>query len=170
MHRVRSTDKRARRDLVWSLALTGMALLAVNLRRSRELLDEAISEVALDLQADEQNTELLRYQANAFNFRGDASLIEGAPEDAFRDYAEGLAIRQRLHDKDKSNARWARDRFYTLKRMFELHRIAGKSAEAETFRAQAIEAWMAVRPKFPGDPVLAEVGREFGIGTPDQKH
>jgi len=164
--RLRTKDYRARRDLIWSLALTGMAELAVDIGQGRRLLAEAHDEAEAGLGLDPQNTELLRYQANVFNFRGDAALLEGRSAEAFADYGMGLAIRKRLAATDPSNARWARDLFYTLKRMVDLNRIAGETGRAEAYRAEALQAFDRVAPKFPNDQVLAEIGA--ALKQPDE--
>lgn len=152
---VRGRDSRNLRDVIWSMTLHGMALLATDAGKALMALDEALTEVGRALDVDPKNTELKRYQANAYNFHGDALLISGKLGAAFDDYSRGLEIRQKLSDADPNNARWRRDLFYTLKRMVALHRIADDNATAEHYLARAIEIGDQVRLKFPTDNVLA---------------
>lgn len=149
-------DKRNLRDLVWSLALTGMASLARDTAKAKTYLDEGLDIVGHALEEDAKNTELLRYQALLYNFSGDYFLIEGHAAEAFAAYETGLAIRQRLTEIDPYNARWQRDLFYTLARRAALYRIAGNLEASEGDRARALQIFERVRIMFPTDAILAD--------------
>jgi tetratricopeptide (TPR) repeat protein len=153
---VEPNNNERRRDLIWSLSLLGMALLATDVQRAWQVLDEGRTEAVRLLATDPKNTEWLRYLALTRNFRGDALMLQDKRQEAFAEYDEGLLIRQNLSNIDPNNARWTRDLFYTFGRMYQLHRIAGDAEKAERFRASALKAAERARLGFPTDRVLAD--------------
>jgi tetratricopeptide (TPR) repeat protein len=145
-----------RRDLIWSMALLGMAYLATDRQQAWSVLEEGLAEAQALLRTDPKNTEWLRYLALIRNFRGDALLLQDRQAEAFAEYDEGLRIRQNLSDTDPKNARWQRDLLYTFIRMFKLHHITGNAEEAEEYRDMARKIAAQVRLAFPTDDVLAD--------------
>ena len=149
------------RDLIWSLALLGMAWLATDTQQAWTVLDDGFGEVSRLLQTDPKNTEWLRYLALTRNFRGDDLLLQGRQPEAFAEYGEALQIRKNLSDTDPKNARWQRDLFYTYVRMAKLESIVGNKNEAETFRGRALRIAKPVQLAFPTDRVLADAIAEI---------
>jgi tetratricopeptide (TPR) repeat protein len=162
----RGQDARNFRDVIWSLTMHGMATLASDTPKALTILESALQQVNQALEIDPKNTELLRYQANAYNFRGDGYLISGDISAAFADYERGLRVRQSLSDTDPTNARWLRDLFYTLRRMVELHQIAGDKSAEYSYRTQASEVGERVSLRFPRDHVLATAVHELKSTKP----
>jgi tetratricopeptide (TPR) repeat protein len=149
------TNNERRRDLIWSEALLGMALLASDTQRARSVLEDGLRQVTQLSNTDDKNTEWLRYRALIQNFLGDALLLEGRRPEAMAQYEEGLSVRQKLADTDPRNARWTRDLSYTLERMYELNRIVGDDERARHFRELAIQAGERALRAFPTDAILA---------------
>jgi tetratricopeptide (TPR) repeat protein len=150
------SNNERRRDLIWSLALLGMASLATDTQQAWTVLDDGRGEAEQLLKTDPKNTEWLRYLALIRNFRGDDLLLQGRTQEAFAEYDEGLRIRQNLSDTDPKNARWRRDLFYTYVRMSKVSRIAGDVENAEDYRGRALKLAEPVRLGFPTDRVLAD--------------
>lgn len=145
-----------RRDLIWSLALLGMASLATDTQQAWAVLDDGRDEAERLLKTDPKNTEWLRYLALIRNFRGDALLLQDRQAEAFAEYGEGLRIRQDLSATDPKNARWQRDLFYSYVRMTKVERIAGHAGKAEAYRGQALKLAGPVRSAFRADRVVAD--------------
>ena len=145
-----------RRDLIWSLALLGMATLATDTQQAWSVLDDGLGEAKRLLKTDQKNTEWSRYLALIHNFRGDDLLLQDKTPEAFAEYDQGLRIRQNLSDADPKNARWRRDLFYTYVRMSQLERIAGNLNKAAAYRDKALKIAESVHAAFPTDSVLAD--------------
>jgi tetratricopeptide (TPR) repeat protein len=145
-----------KRNLVWALALNGMALLSIDTAQSWVVLEEGLKQVDGLLQADgtRKNTESLRYRALTRNFRGDARYLDGHLSEAFAEYDQALSDRRELVSIDPQNARWKRDLFYTLSRISEMHRIAGDLVDAQLYRLQALEMADEALRSFHGDEVF----------------
>lgn len=144
------------RNLAWSMALNGMALLSTDTRQARALLEEGLADIGQLQAQDRKNAESRRYRALLCNFLGDALLLEDRRPEAVAKYEEALALRQALADDDASNGRWWRDLFYTLVRMSEVHAIMAKADEARRYRQRALELADRVVQKFPADGALTQ--------------
>ena len=144
-----------RSSLAWAFALYGMSLLSSDAKLASKVLDEGLNEVKQLIEADQKNTEWLRYRALMYNFLGDAFLLDGRTSEAFAQYEEGLSVRRTLCSIDPKNARWKRDLFYTLYRMSEMHRVAEHSDGTIYYRHSALDVADQTLRYFPEDEALA---------------
>jgi tetratricopeptide (TPR) repeat protein len=155
------------RDVIWSLALTGMARSQIDLTKGQQLFNEGLSEVSRLLRNDNKNTELMRYKALIHTFLGDTFIRESRDEAAFAEYAEALSIRKNLHEKiAPDNPRFLRDYFYTLVRVDKICRMFGNHEICDGTLSRAKQLLTELTQAYPSDMVLVRTMGEVRATTP----